>query len=86
MCELDPQKVCDNCGKCMEGYDYTGIQIDDLIMDSNDKEYESDYADDSWKFSKESWDDCEEDDTLFIDDVEGLAEEIEAHRRSHDEN
>lgn len=85
MCDLNPDKVCDNCGKCIEGYDYTGIQIDDLIMDCNDKEFEGDYADGSWKFNKQTCDDGE-DDTLFIDDVEGLAGEIENHRHSHDEN
>lgn len=29
-CDLDPTKICDNCGKCLEGYnlDYAAIKID----------------------------------------------------------
>ena len=28
MCDLDPQKVCDNCGKCIEtNSDYAEIEI-----------------------------------------------------------
>jgi len=31
MCDLDPQKVCDNCGKCIEiNADYAEIQIDSI--------------------------------------------------------
>ncbi len=28
MCDLDPGKVCDNCGKCLEMQDYASIRID----------------------------------------------------------
>lgn len=29
-CDLDPTKICDNCGKCLESYnlDYAAIKID----------------------------------------------------------
>lgn len=81
VCDLDPNKICDNCGKCIEGYDYTGIQIDDLLMDDKDDSF--DY--DDWRFKSESNDDSDADeDTVFIDDVEGLREEIEEHERMHE--
>ena len=35
MCDLDPNKVCDNCGKCLDIKDYAVIRIDKIIM--NDK-------------------------------------------------
>ena len=35
-CDLDPNKVCDNCGKCIEdNRDYAEIIITDVIMDEN---------------------------------------------------
>ncbi len=38
MCDLDPDKVCDNCGKCIEtGEEYAKIMIDAVLMD-NDKD------------------------------------------------
>ena len=32
MCDLDPNKVCDNCGKCLDIIDYAVIRIDKIIM------------------------------------------------------
>ena len=33
LCDLDPQKVCDNCCKCIDEdeVDYNGIVIDEII-------------------------------------------------------
>ena len=30
MCDLDPSKVCDNCGKCLELHDSAVIRIDGI--------------------------------------------------------
>lgn len=33
-CDLDPNKQCDNCGKCIDsGEEYAKIQIEKLILD-----------------------------------------------------
>lgn len=35
MCDLDPNKVCDNCGKCIDGAnDYNAVKITKIIDDS----------------------------------------------------
>ncbi len=33
MCDLNPDKVCDNCGKCLDVRDYVTIKIDGIITD-----------------------------------------------------
>lgn len=34
MCDLDPSKVCENCGKCIEvTQDYATINITDVVLD-----------------------------------------------------
>ncbi|MCD8205908.1 MAG: hypothetical protein LUD29_04785 [Clostridia bacterium] len=33
LCDLDPTKVCDNCGKCLDLKDYATIKIDKIITD-----------------------------------------------------
>ena len=33
MCDLDPSKVCDNCGKCLNIQDFATIKIDGIITD-----------------------------------------------------
>ena len=34
MCDLDPEKVCDSCGKCIEiDSDYAEIEIDSVETD-----------------------------------------------------
>ena len=37
-CDLDPEKICDNCMKCVNGNaDYRGIAIDGILLgDDND--------------------------------------------------
>ena len=37
MCDLDPNKVCDNCGKCLDTRDYATIRIDKIIREPNKK-------------------------------------------------
>ena len=37
-CDLDPNKVCDNCGKCIEIDDVASIKIDKIYM--NPEEYD----------------------------------------------
>lgn len=37
MCDLDPGKVCDNCGKCIEFEDVASIKIDKIY--TNPDEY-----------------------------------------------
>ena len=37
MCDLDPNKVCDNCGKCLDIRDYATIRIDKIIREPNKK-------------------------------------------------
>ena len=37
MCDLDPEKICDNCGKCIsdDSEDYREILIDDILFEKN---------------------------------------------------
>ena len=37
MCDLDPGKVCDNCGKCIDFDDVASIKIDKVYL--NPEEY-----------------------------------------------
>ncbi len=30
MCDLDPNKVCDNCGRCLDIKDFVSIRIDGI--------------------------------------------------------
>ena len=30
-CDLDPLKICDNCGKCLQTDDYAAIKIDGIF-------------------------------------------------------
>lgn len=40
-CDIDPNKICDNCGKCLEsnGKDYNELKID--AIDLSGDEYEN---------------------------------------------
>ena len=55
MCDLDPNKICDNCGKCIgldhtdKSPEYRAIKVDGII--------------------DETMDDPEEEDDLFGDDL-----------------
>lgn len=35
ICDLDPDKVCDNCGKCLDIRDDAIIKIDGIIFKEN---------------------------------------------------
>ncbi len=35
ICDLDPNKICDNCGKCLEIRDDAVIKIDKIIMEKD---------------------------------------------------
>ena len=38
MCDLDPSKYCDNCGKCLETeFEYNAIKITKIEMDSKEQ-------------------------------------------------
>ena len=39
-CDLNPLKVCDNCGKCIEMQDVASIRIDKIITDPSEYEEE----------------------------------------------
>ncbi len=36
ICDLDPNKICDNCGKCLNIQDDAVIKIDAIITDEKD--------------------------------------------------
>lgn len=36
ICDLDPNKVCDNCGKCIEMDDVASIKIDKIYTNPDD--------------------------------------------------
>lgn len=36
-CDLDPLKICDNCGKCIEMDDYATIKIEEVITEGGEK-------------------------------------------------
>ncbi len=35
ICDLNPNKICDNCGKCINMQDDAVIKIDAIILDKN---------------------------------------------------
>jgi len=38
-CDLDPNKICDNCMKCLGmDSDYLAVEIDDIIMDPDESD------------------------------------------------
>ena len=38
-CDLDPDKICDNCMKCIHsGAAYNAIEIDEIIVDEDEDE------------------------------------------------
>ncbi len=36
ICDLDPMKICDNCGKCIQMDDVASIKIDKIFMNPAD--------------------------------------------------
>lgn len=43
ICDLNPEKICDSCGKCIasEDGDYREILIDDILFEKNYGEEEN---------------------------------------------
>lgn len=37
LCDIDPLKICDNCGKCLEVKDFATIKIEEVITESGEK-------------------------------------------------
>lgn len=37
-CDIDPKKVCNNCGKCIEVQDVASIKIDKIYTNPNEYE------------------------------------------------
>lgn len=37
VCDLDPTKICDNCGKCLDIKDFATIKIDRIVTDNAKK-------------------------------------------------
>ena len=37
-CDLNPEKICDNCGQCLEthGKEYNELKIDRVVLDSDE--------------------------------------------------
>lgn len=47
-CDLNPLKVCDNCGKCLDtDSDYNAVKIDKIVLDGNG--INDDFVDDDIK-------------------------------------
>lgn len=67
MCDLDPMKVCDNCGKCIgldhtdKSPEYRAIKVDGIIDETMNP---SDYL-----YDEETLEVPEEDDDIFGDDL-----------------
>lgn len=37
VCDLDPDKICDNCGKCLDIREFAAIKIDGIVgLDEED--------------------------------------------------
>ncbi len=36
-CDLNPEKICDNCGKCLDIRDDAVIMIDKIILDDEEE-------------------------------------------------
>lgn len=92
ICDLNPDKICDNCGKCinMENGEGKDILIDKIIEDPDEiKEYEEGFSKDNLTGSDENllndYDDDyvrDEKDDLpsdleLIDDIDGLSEMLQ---------
>lgn len=37
VCDLNPDKICDNCGKCLDIRDFATIKIDGIIFDEQNE-------------------------------------------------
>lgn len=67
ICDLDKNKICDNCCKCIdENADYVGIDIDDVIIEE-DCEEDIEKLQHNWKYSETYSIDINEGDKKFTD-------------------
>ncbi len=65
MCDLDPKKVCDNCGKCIEsGDDYNIMDVDLTVEDDsvpNNYHYDGEPEDDEEFFEDQDFEENPDD-------------------------
>lgn len=54
ICDLDKNKICDNCCKCIdEDADYAGIDIDDIIIEEDlEEDNEVEDIEHDWKYAE----------------------------------
>ena len=46
-CDLNPLKICDNCGKCIDmESDYNAVKIDKIVLDGDEYSEDSMRSDD----------------------------------------
>ena len=46
-CDLNPLKICDNCGKCIDmESDYNAVKIDKIVLDGDEYSEDSMHSDD----------------------------------------
>ncbi len=76
ICDLDPQKVCDNCCACIDGTsDYRSVEIDDVLDDDESLILDTEDLD-NWKY--------DEDYTVEYSDEEAQSEDL--LRKKHHRN
>lgn len=52
ICDLDPNKICDNCCVCIDnGADFKSVEIDEIIEDENEVLDQEDLQ--SWKYDED---------------------------------
>lgn len=77
ICDLDPKKICDNCGKCIDsGNDYNIIDVD-LTTEDSDVPLNYSYEDDEPEDDEEFFDEDFEEDDEILDDEEDWGDEDE---------
>lgn len=81
ICDLDPRKLCDSCGKClnMDNRDYFGIEIEDIDLSEEDYNTDKEIAPEEiekWeKLLNES--NADEIQLEYIEDIPELKEEYD---------
>jgi len=61
ICDLDENKICDNCCKCIDkDVDYYRIDIDDIIMEEEWDEEKERVEDEEWLKDDKEWDGFDE--------------------------
>lgn len=80
-CEYDPNKICDNCGKCLgiDGLDMRSVKIEEVAENKEESElYMQDLDNDQYISSQPIYADYKEgnDTWEFIDDIKELTDLI----------